>query len=589
MKKHILLLLLQAFLAIPVSTFADDISFQQASAVAEAFFAKSGAATRGGSHFVLVNSSEVAATRSGSVPYYIFNRMEGGFVIVSGLDAACPVLGYSLENKFGDYNDMPDNLNEWFGLYREQIESRRRSGARATQAELRRWKDAVTVTRVEALPTYVDLQTPDWGQGEPFNRYCPLDSVGKRTLVGCIPVAMGEVMYLHRHPHHGTGTLPAYTKKGITLPALKLGHEYRWDSMLKKYSGVAYDDNQAESVSRLLFDLGMMMQVGYTSTSTGGQTRYLSRLAEYMGYDKSIIRYSRDYASDDLWKSALKEEIGSGYPVIFLANNGGTVGHCFVIDGYDSADRFLINWGWNSNSNGYYQLNAFGSYTMDQKAYFNIRPDHGGDNVYNFSVVSTAKDGISYHGIEHLSGVISQGSSFTIRFGALCNYSFVTATGIEVNFAHKSRDGKIKEWLKAAPLTIASLSSGSSCWWKSAATLVVKEPVEEGDYAEAMYRVNNSGEWMRFYNADNESDDVDVKLPMHLSDRTYVSYSKASRVLGVKSIPGSTFSLYDRDDRLVTSGVISGEASIPVSSYPAGTYTLEISGGKQSIRVRVIF
>lgn len=94
---------------------------------------------------------------------------------------------------------------------------------------------------------------------------------------------------------------------------------------------------------------------------------------------------------------------------------------------------------------------------------------------------------------------------------------------------------------------------------------------------------------MRFYNADNESDDVDVKLPMHLSDRTYVSYSKASRVLGVKSIPGSTFSLYDRDDRLVTSGLISGEASIPVSSYPAGTYTLEISGGKQSIRVRVIF
>ena len=589
MKNRFLVLVL-VLLVLPLGAAAEDITLQRATAVAEAFFAKCGAVTRGGSHLVLVNSAEVAATRSADVPFYIFNRREGGFVIVSGLDAACPVLGYSLENSFGDYNDMPENVRDWLDLYRGQIAQRRSSGARATQAELDRWKAAETVTRVEALPTSVDLQTPDWGQQDPYNRYCPLDSAGKRTLVGCIPVAMGEVMYLHRHPHHGTGTLPGYTKKGITLPALKLGHEYRWDTMLKKYRDEPYTDDQAEAVARLLFDIGMMMQVGYTASSTGGQTRYISRLADYMGYDKSVLRYARDYTSDAQWKSLLKEEIGAGYPVIFIANNGGTVGHCFVVDGYDSADRFLINWGWHSNSNGYYQLSAFGSYTIDQKAYFNIRPEHGGEDIYNFSVVSTTKDGYTYCGIDHLSGIISKGSSFSIRFGALCNYSFVTATGIEVNFAHKSRDGRIKEWLKDKPLTSSSLASGSSCWWKSATTLTVNETVEEGDYVEAMFRVNNAGEWRRFYNADNDQDDVDVKLPMHLSERTYVSFLKSSKMVRVKSIPGSKYGMYDSDGKLLKSGTIGAAySSIDVSSYPSGEYELEVLSGEQSISVKLVF
>ena len=88
-------------LLLPVFASAEDISLSKAQGVAEKFFIKSGVATRGSSHLTLVNKDEVAQTRSASDAYfYIFNRAEGGFVIISALDAACPVLGYSFEGSF---------------------------------------------------------------------------------------------------------------------------------------------------------------------------------------------------------------------------------------------------------------------------------------------------------------------------------------------------------------------------------------------------------------------------------------------------------------------------------------------------------
>ena len=111
-----------------------------------------------------------------------------------------------------------------------------------------------------------------------------------------------------------------------------------------------------------------------------------------------------------------------------------------------------------------------------------------------------------------------------------------------------------------------------------------------GDYVEAMFRVNNAGEWRRFYNADNDQDDVDVKLPMHLSERTYVSFLKSSKTVRVKSIPGSKYGVYDSDGKLLKSGAIGAAySSIAVSSYPSGEYELEVLSGEQSISVKLVF
>ena len=142
MRKVFLFFAALFLLAAPVLK-ADDISLGKARTAAEMFFAQCGVDTRAGSQLTLLGTDlTTEPTRSGeNAAWYVFNRQGGGFVIISGLDAAYPVLGYSLEHSFCPLEEMPSHMKEWMDLYRDQINERRGSGKPATDAELARWKD----------------------------------------------------------------------------------------------------------------------------------------------------------------------------------------------------------------------------------------------------------------------------------------------------------------------------------------------------------------------------------------------------------------------------------------------------------------
>ena len=579
-----------AAILLPSVSFAKDISLDKAQRVAEMFFVKNGAAiTRSSSRLTLVNAAEVAATRAGDAPaYYIFNRAGGGFVIVSALDAACPVLGYSLENSFSMADDMPENLREWLDLYKQQIADRRKSGKPATAAELERWKDAELFVEGDGYPESVDLQTADWGQGAPFNDLCPLDNDGKKTIAGCVPVAISEIVFFHKHPVNGTGSLPGYTTSGgVVVPGVKLGHKYQWDNMLNKYSGVSYTKEQGAAVARLVYDIGVMVKAGYGASGTGATTANVIRLSTYFGYDKAMIKYSNAHKNDAEWKAALKNEIGNGNPVLFEGWSASGGGHDFVIDGYDEKDRFLINFGWNSTSNGYYQLSAFGSYTLSQVAVFNIRPDKGNDYRNNFLIIETTQNSKIYRGVEQANGLVSQGQSFNVRFGAVSNAGFVTAENIQIQFAHKSKDGTIKEWMLASPLTKASLASGSNTYWSNDVTLTVNQPIEEGDYCEPLIKAGKDTEWNQFYNANTIDDGVQVKMPLHIRDYTYFSWNKPKKTLTLTTFVGATWTLKHADGTKFKSGKVSTMNYTMNFSTLSGAYILELTSGSQSLSVNI--
>lgn len=588
MKRSFRSLLLLAALLLPEVIFAENVKLDKATEVAEMFFVKNGAAlTRSSSKLTLVNASEVAATRSGEASFYIFNRTGGGFVIVSALDAACPVLGYSLEGSFSMADDMPENLREWLDLYRQQIAERRKSGKPATAAELERWNDALEFAEGDGLPDAVDLQTADWNQGAPYNNLCPVDVNGKKSVAGCVPVAISEIVFFHKHPVKGTGTLSAFTSNGVDLPAVELGHEYQWNRMLSKYSSGNYTKEQGDAVAKLVFDIGMMIQASYSSNGTSGVTSRVIRLAQYMGYDKAMVKYSNTHKNDTEWKALLKDEIGSGYPVLFAADQAAGAGHAFVIDGYDASDRFLINWGWGGSSNGYYQLSAFGSYTINQIAYLNIRPDKGNDYTPNMLLITTTQGGVSYKGVEQAGGLVSPGQTFTVRFGGLSNAGYVTAEDIQIQFAHKSKDGTIKEWMRTSPLTKSSLGSGSYTWWTSNPELTVNKTIEEGDYCEPLYRLGSSGEWRQFYNANTVDDGVQVKMPLHIRDYTYLTYNKSKKTVGLCTFVGSTWTLKHADGTKIRSGkATTAEFKMNLSAY-SGSYILEVACGEQSFSVNI--
>ncbi len=590
MRKVLLFFAALLLLAAPVLK-ADDISLSKARMAAETFFAQCGVDTRAGGALSLIGTDQtIAATRSGQAPaWYVFNRQGGGFVIISGSDAAFPILGYSLEHTFCPLEEMPSHMREWMELYSQQINERRFSGQHTTANERARWEAALTLTRGEGAPATLDLQTADWGQGAPFNRKCPLDSAGKRSIVGCVATAISEVMHFHKHPAHGTGTLPKYTSNKITVGPVELGEDYLWDKMLPKYKDVAYTDEQADAVATLCFHVGAMSKMSYSSSASGASTGTgVANLVTYMGYDAGTTRHSRSYTSLDEWRALLKGQLEEGNPILF-AGNSGSAGHAFVVDGYDAADRFLINFGWNASSNGYYQLDAFGSYTVSQVAYLGVKPDAGGAYKLHFYMRPTTQSSVKYNGITPYGGTVSQNSAFTIRFGAVYNYGYESA-GCKINFAHTDKDGNIKMMMRSTDISISSLASGSFTWWTSYQSLKTTATIERGDKVVPMYRATASDPWVKFGYSQDEG--FTPEMYLHIRDYSSIAYNKTSRTFTVYTFPNTSWTLFNAGDEQVANGTVSSGGTnftLKCSDYPAGTYRLNLTLGTQTADITLTF
>lgn len=580
-----LFVLLFALLTMPAALRAGDISLGRARQTAEAFLNGRDPATRSAGRLTCINAGEATRGTDQLEYYYIFNREGGGFVIISALDAAKPVLGYSLEKSFSLDEDMPENLAAMLELYRYQIRERRASGVPATKEELARWDEALSPTRAER-PLAIDLHTPQWGQGDPFNRFCPLDTNGKRTITGCTATAISEVMYFHRHPVAGTGTLPGYTKSnGITIEDRPLGHEYRWDKMLPKYKNVSYTDEEADAVAQLMSDVGVMCQAKYgASTTSAGSKTGVPLLATYFGYDKGVLFYVHNYLSDEQWKEGLLEELGQGRPMVCFANvPSGGVGHNFVIDGYDESERFHVNWGWNGSSNGYFSVGAFyGGYNVGQIGYARIRPDQGGDYEPVAYLRKTTQSGVEYRGMVYTSGNVLPGSSFKLRFGAIYNETAVTVT-LQFIFALYDREGNLKCYLRESPFS-SSFTTGNYKWWSSAtATIPSGTLIERGDYMEPLWRVSGETEWRHFDNAANEEDLIEGQMPLDFRDYSSLSYDKSSRTFTLSTFNGVTYTLLGPESDIVAQGTVSGvDPPIKLPADASGIYMLRLTYGSKN-------
>ena len=138
--------------------------------------------------------------------FYVFNRGEAdGFVIVSGDDRALPVLGYATSGSFS-YDEAPANMKAWLDGYADEIAFATRNIEEAAADTRSAWDALLSGSAPANTRAAVMLNTPTWGQGEPFNEMCPLIN-GQRAKTGCVATAMAEVMRYHQHPANGSGSM----------------------------------------------------------------------------------------------------------------------------------------------------------------------------------------------------------------------------------------------------------------------------------------------------------------------------------------------------------------------------------------------
>ena len=590
---------LSVLLVLPFAApaFAGPVDASRAGEVARVFFQSDQNVARRMSPFRRVNLYEAPLTKAGDATpaFHIFSREGGGFVIVAGDDLCKPVLAYSYENDFADVERIPA-LKAYLADFEEQVAVVRAQGIPQKSADLAKsqWMSAQYPTKAgNKFKPEVKHETALFNQGNPFNLYCPTISGGGRGYTGCVPTAMCIVMRFFKHPAAGTGSLPSYEweyqgEKG-SVAGYDLGYPYQWDKMRLDY-GKGYTQEEAEAVSRLMYDVGVAAKAKYTST-IGTDTNFwnlLPAVIEYFGYDPNVNHIKRMYFTDEEWMAMIKTEL-QDHPLIYAGSSEDS-GHGFVVDGYDKQDYLSINWGWGGSSNGYFALSAFvlganSHFKYAHTTVLGLVPDKGqGGQPEEYLFMNGDAD---WHGMYALSSPV-RGQEFKMGVAYVWNGG-VTAFAGKFFFALTDKEGNIVERISEEGSFGELQPRGGVSFWNIPCNMTCY-PLE-GDKITLFYRSDHwpEGVWKEpLYYLENP--DLVKEIPVQADGTALVlettfKYDKTAGKCTIKTKDRVKWSVKKSTGTVVAQGVTTADKTIEIleSTLSKGAYTIILDRGEPQL------
>ena len=360
-------------------------------------------------------SSSKAPVRGGAnnESYYIFNAADnGGYAIIAADDRISPVLGFSDQGNI-DLDNMPENMASWLEYYEYEINSIRNDADIIIDAP---------VSRSEIK----SLLNDRWDQDAPYNLLCPVYD-GIQCPVGCVALAMAQIMYYYKWPVGMVDSIPSYINWNNSqsvegLPATT----FKWNLMKPSYD-IDETDESSYAVAELLRYCGQAVEMRYETDGSGAYTEDVPKaLIERFNYSRQAeLVYKWDYSSHD-WDELIYNELASGRPVYYSGCRALEYsGHAFVCDGYKDG-YFYIKWGVEGcYYDGYFKLSLLSAeepglnnqynYGFHQNAIIGIEPEKNSligvtvmDEYFKYTILSDtsamiqAIDGKDYYGIDTL-------------------------------------------------------------------------------------------------------------------------------------------------------------------------------------------
>ena len=428
MKRTIILCI--AFFGLLLSTAARPVHLQTAQSVAVKFM--------GASDAQLVFTYQ---TDKSAATFYVFNT-EDGFVIVSADDCETPIIGYSHEGRF-DPNDVPVQMEAYLQDFVARIQYGIENHIEADEATARRWKLVKTTGRLNESKTATAVEpllTEMWHQGCLYNDLCPSleHTPCGHAEVGCVAVAMGQIMHYWRYPETGWGS-NSYYNLGVGLSADFGNIIYDWEHMPDSLTESS-SETEIEAVATLLYHCGVAVNMDYGINGSGANSGDVpDALIRHFNYSRRMhIEKRRDF-DDEEWMSMLKACLDLQQP-IFYGGKGSQGSHAFVCDAYDDNDLLHFNWGW-GRANGYFalgHLNPIGySFNQNNFAIFDINPEYEPWTVEATAYPSTA-------------GTIEGAGEYHI--GDSCTLTAIPAEGYQ--FYCWKRNGEIISNMPSITLTV---------------------------------------------------------------------------------------------------------------------------------------
>lgn len=429
--------------------------------------------------------SRTATTASPSDAYYVFNNDAGGFVIIAGDDAVTPVLGYTSTGSF-DAENLPDGLKDLLKSYERQI------------AVL---GDNYVANRTATRAAFTGeklLNTAEWNQMAPFNKYTP-----NNYVTGCVATAGAIVMKHHGYPAKGTGS-HSYTLNGKTLSA-NFEHDYDWASMPVKYDGT--NDAAFDGVARLMSDLGVAVEMNYAKDGSGSYIGDLvTALQKYYGYSKLSHLMAIEDVGAEAWNGRLREEIDANRPVLYAASDPTRGGHAFVIDGYKD-ENFSVNWGWGGYCDGFYQIGALNpesagkptgdKYNVDQSAVFGMEPSDGTEKISSLGFV---KYGDYLQELNMNITDVKKGQKGVVLSAPVRNNGDQNFVG-NLAVALINAKGEVREIIKSSIINITKIDALKPGYFKSRLAFDIQSSMDAapGDYLAILANEEGSEKYIELY------------------------------------------------------------------------------------------
>lgn len=309
-----------------------------------------------------------------TVIYHLFSLGEKGFIIVAADKRIAPIIGYSLTSPCADSGIFEDSY--YSACYENLLKT-----AAANRGLDPSWKELftqnVTINSPAGSAAVEPITFTEWDQKAPYNKYCPLDGSTK-TIVGCVPLAVAQLMKFFEFPSHGFGSSKYWWQGDSTSRMISVeysDHIFDWKKMplfLENADSVGINE-----AAWLCMYVGASLSTNYKINGSGAFFN-LWPLMEHFGYH---IEYTEIPPTVNFQNvlNLCRGSLQNNLPVYFEGSSATNPGHAFIIDGFDENGLFHINWGWGGKYNGYYNLQnlVVGGYNFNsnQAMTLSFKPD----------------------------------------------------------------------------------------------------------------------------------------------------------------------------------------------------------------------
>jgi len=318
-----------------------------------------------------VADSVIPLDDAGTSTLFAVTFQPAGFVILSAEENSCNILGWS------DAGGFPENpmhpLRNW--LINNYIITHHASRITIDQSPVTSHQ-SLTKSSMSTDDAITPLIEARWGQGDSWNRFCPADSTGQHALVGCVGVAMSQIMKYWQWPPQGYGSVTYTPLRHPDYGEISIGFDttyYQWDQMDLLYP--------TDASRMILFHTGAaaFMNYGPKESATSIDEYAIPALQSNFLYQQGMVSRVQESYTFSQWLRMLKEELINGRPVLYSGTSpNGKGSHAFNLDGFRGDYFFHFNWGWSGVGDGWYTLPEMAGGSADfssmQAAVFGMQP-----------------------------------------------------------------------------------------------------------------------------------------------------------------------------------------------------------------------